>query len=208
MKQKLFNIYSFYRELIIENRKWIIFIVGWAVIWLLAGMIVALFFPDISKTIYDGVMAIFAGFMDKKPVINLQSVLQLFKQNLQSNLLVLFLGIILGIMPLFSIAVNFFIIGFISIYLRQSFLFMLLGLIPHGIFEFPSLILASAFGLRLGLFWTVGKEKKLKISQRFLLCLKQNAQLVPLIVVLLALAGVIEVYVTLPILVFLKLMAV
>ncbi|HJX50295.1 MAG TPA: stage II sporulation protein M, partial [Candidatus Nanoarchaeia archaeon] len=37
---------------------------------------------------------------------------------------------------------------------------VLLRLLPHGIFEFPAIILALATGIRLGLFWFSDNKKK------------------------------------------------
>jgi stage II sporulation protein M len=128
----------------------------------------------------------------------------LFRQNVTSSLLVLFLGVLLGLVPIVSIVVNFFALGFLAAPGFAPALFpgypgsigvFILAVAPHGIFELPALLLASAFGLRLGWLWLLPQASRrrgavLKAS------LLDAALIAPVVVILLAIAALIEAFVT------------
>jgi stage II sporulation protein M len=65
----------------------------------------------------------------------------------------LLLGVLLGIFPVLSAAANGFLLGVLSRYaageggLGEASL----GLLPHGIFEIPAILIAASYGLWLGM---------------------------------------------------------
>lgn len=58
------------------------------------------------------------------------------------------LGIFFGLFPIFSLLVNGYLIGIIAQY-HGSIVF-LAGIVPHGIFEIPALLLGAGAGIHLG----------------------------------------------------------
>ncbi len=72
--------------------------------------------------------------------------------NLRSLVLSFFLSPLLLLGPLLTLGLNGLIIGNISslVVEQQSLGFLVIGLLPHGIFEIPSLIIAEAAALSFG----------------------------------------------------------
>ncbi len=58
------------------------------------------------------------------------------------------LGIFFGLFPIFSLLVNGYLIGMIAQYYGP--IVFLAGIVPHGIFEIPALLLGAGAGIRLG----------------------------------------------------------
>ncbi len=90
-----------------------------------------------------------------------EMVVYILNNNLKNSFFSLFLGIFLGLVPIFTALSNGYVLGFVC---EKSVLvagpLVLLRLVPHGIFEFPAIILALAMGTRLGLFWFSSEKKK------------------------------------------------
>lgn len=77
----------------------------------------------------------------------------IFLNNALKSLLILVLGIGFGIVPLLFIAYNGYFLGIFShkILMEQSLLYLMGGLLPHGIIEIPMVVISAAIGVRLGL---------------------------------------------------------
>jgi stage II sporulation protein M len=77
----------------------------------------------------------------------------IFLNNLQSSFTSMIFGIPLGIFPLASTMLNGYLIGFVSaISVKTDGIFILWRLVPHGIFELPTLFISLGLGLKLGTF--------------------------------------------------------
>lgn len=78
--------------------------------------------------------------------------LAIFGNNLHIDLAIIAFGMLAGLVPLFILMVNAFIIGLFFFYFSQQGLeaIFLLGILPHGILEIPSLWFSAAAGLRIG----------------------------------------------------------
>lgn len=78
----------------------------------------------------------------------------IFKKNVTACVMTMYLGIGLGIFPLFTMVLNGMLIGFTFGLMadqgEQVWLQALKGLVPHGILELPALFLAGGFGMMLG----------------------------------------------------------
>ena len=72
--------------------------------------------------------------------------------NVTNGFLWIALGFVLSIPPLYFSAINGFVVGSISHYMvvEQSLGYTLVGLLPHGIIEIPTLLLCAASGMSLG----------------------------------------------------------
>lgn len=75
----------------------------------------------------------------------------IFKNNLLSAFLALFLGILFGIVPFFNALLNGAVLGYVaekSIFIEGFSI--LWRLAPHGIFELPAIFIAIGLGIKLG----------------------------------------------------------
>jgi stage II sporulation protein M len=190
----------FYKKLLTANWYWIKKVLWWALVWLVLGIVTPLVFSHFADEFFRLISDTFKKVLGQDQVTyTFSTVTAIFIQNLRSALVGLFLGVVLAILPYLIISFNAYTIGiFLTMIVRKNIWsvgIFLLALIPHGIFEIPALIISAAFGARLGLFWKI-KEPSLTNKQKFLLALKQNAQLVPLIVLLLMIAASTEVFVS------------
>jgi stage II sporulation protein M len=128
----------------------------------------------------------------------------IFLNNALKSILIIFSGALLAFIPIFFLVINGMIIGYLAVMqVKADHLSLLLkGLLPHGIIEIPAIVLASAFGIRLGTI--VFKGLLTMISSRgraaFLEEIRQFLKVVPalavLLVVSLLVAAIIESTVT------------
>ncbi|MCR8660675.1 stage II sporulation protein M [Paenibacillus endoradicis] len=96
------------------------------------------------------------------PTLTFMSVI--FFNNAIKSILVIFLGAFFGLFPIFFLIVNGMILGFVIQLSLDGTIdisvwdLIFKTLLPHGILEIPALIVAGAYGLRLGrlLFSTMG----------------------------------------------------
>lgn len=193
--------WKFYFALFQRNRRWLRWMALWAGFCFLAGGMTYIAHPQFLQIFRDYLEKIFRDILGTGELaLNWHSVELIFRNNLTVGLLILFLGIFLGLVPLFSAAVNFFILGFLfAVLLRTGFSSGLLlfasSILPHGIFEIPAFLLAAAFGLKLGLFW-FRPDKELNVGQNLAVSMKESFQLLPVLAVLFFLAAVMEIFVT------------
>ncbi len=76
----------------------------------------------------------------------------IFVNNLQASTILFIGGAAFGLITLLILSMNGFIIGIVVEYIRQEqgLYVVLAGILPHGIFEIPALLLAATFGVMLG----------------------------------------------------------
>lgn len=79
----------------------------------------------------------------------------IFLNNAIKAILVMYLGIFLGVVPLFFLSINGMVIGYIIGLEAENgggnlFDLIVKGLLPHGILEIPAILVACAYGLRFG----------------------------------------------------------
>lgn len=120
----------------------------------------------------------------------------IFLNNLRVSILMLLLGGIIPFIPLLIIFFNGMLIGIMAAYLGVNQTMatgtFLLSLLPHGVFEIPAILLSSAVGVVLGtrnwLKWLDIRE-----SPGFLQNMKNGLSFLPVILLLLLIAALIEV---------------
>ncbi len=124
-------------------------------------------------------------------------VVIIFIKNASVLLLSFALSPILCLVPILTLTVNGWFLAFVSVIVSQekSLGFVLAGLLPHGIFELPALILGEAAALSFG---TVAMLALFKKERRNLLLpsLRQNLRYLMVALALLIPAAIIETYVT------------
>ncbi len=129
----------------------------------------------------------------------LRGILYLLLNNLVASLMVMLLGVILGIPPLLGLFSNGALLGSVMTALAGEgvsvFPFILLGIVPHGIFELPAFIISAAFGLKVGyhlIFPLPGKKR----GESLVTIWREYWSVFPLILKLLIFAAILEVLVT------------
>ena len=124
-------------------------------------------------------------------------VVIIFIKNASVLLLSFVFSPILCLLPILALTLNGWLLAFISAIVsrEESLGFVLAGLLPHGIFELPALIMGEAAALSFGAVVMLALFKK---ERRNLLLpsLKQNLKYLGLALALLLPAAIIETYVT------------
>jgi len=125
------------------------------------------------------------------------TALLIFIKNASVLLLSFILSPIFCLVPILALAVNGWVIAFVSVIVIQeeSLGYLLAGLLPHGVFELPAFILGEAAALSFGTMVIVAVFRK---ERRNLLLpnLKQNSRYLMIALALLLPAAIIETYVT------------
>jgi len=121
----------------------------------------------------------------------------IFATNVSTLLISFIFSPILCLWPIVVLTLNGWLIAFVSVIIVQekSLGFLLAGLLPHGIFELPALIIGEAAAFSFG---TAAMLALLKKERRNLLLpnLKQNSIYLLIALALLLLAAIIETFVT------------
>jgi stage II sporulation protein M len=99
--------------------------------------------------------------MDQPPILIMMII---FLKNLLASSMAMLLGLGLGLVPLLVVTSNGFLLGIVSYGAIQKAgaLYLLAGILPHGIIELPTVLLSIAIGFRLGhlLALTILQEKE------------------------------------------------
>ena len=121
----------------------------------------------------------------------------IFLKNTLALLISFALSPIFCLVPILALIINGWMIAFVSTLVieEESLGFLLAGLLPHGIFELPALILGQAAALSFGTMVILALFKK---ERRNLLLpsLKQNLRYLVVALALLLPAAIIETYIT------------
>jgi len=124
-------------------------------------------------------------------------VMFIFIKNTSVLLLSFVLSPIFCLVPVLALTANGWLIAFVStaVVKEKSLGFLLAGLLPHGIFELPALILGQAAALSFGTMAILALVRK---ERRNLLLpsLKQNLRYLIIACALLLPAAIIETYIT------------
>lgn len=166
-----------------DSRNFIFFIIFLFLFSMLVGVLFPNFFED---EIRDYLTSLFDQVKDYG---FLELFLFIVKNNLTTALSSVILGLVFGVMPVFSSVINGYVLGFVSGRSVDIAGLSILGrLIPHSIFELPAIFISAGIGLRLGLA-VFSKDSR----KNFSLLLKDSViAFVLFIIPLLIIAGFIE----------------
>jgi stage II sporulation protein M len=130
-------------------RWYILTVVAVFAIFMAIGYMVAVMSPSFTdQTI--------TGFKEEvgplKQTSALQLMLGIFENNVIKCFLVVVLGLVLGIAPLLFMMANGIVIGIVvgATLAKAGILYVMVGILPHGIIEMPMVFLSAAIGLKLG----------------------------------------------------------
>lgn len=124
--------------------------------------------------------------------------------NVLVSVFMVYSGVMLGIIPLYSLLSNGLIMGYLA---HQNVPEtgwgpFILAILPHGIIELPAFILACAFGIRFGavmmksFFFLFSPARRAANNAAFVRLLKVSVPLVILVALLLMAAAVVESMIT------------
>lgn len=166
---------------------WIIFLLALA-----NGYLMAVQDPAASQ---QAIGQLFSGFSFARDISTFQLFLYIFLNNSVKAFLVVLFGFFFGIVPIFFVFTNANLIGLILAVFgpREGFVRVALSLLPHGIFEIPAVLMASGYGLWLG----VKFFRKLRYGEPFAEAFRFSLRKYFLVVLpLLFIAALIEAYIT------------
>ncbi|WP_253735952.1 stage II sporulation protein M [Paenibacillus sp. FJAT-26967] len=173
-----------------------------------AGLVLGVQYSDRFQVFLDQQLAgmeQLVGLVKEKDNQSLWLFIIIFLNNAIKSLMFVYLGLFFGIIPLMVLLVNGLILGYVIDYQlqEQSISFILKGLLPHGVFEIPAIIVACAYGIRLGILviqmlgTMFAPSRSGKITAEFKRVLGLTKPLILLIVGTLLFAALVESTVTL-----------
>jgi stage II sporulation protein M len=121
------------------------------------GLIV---YPLISSRMPALLAAAFGGIMEGSTHL---IILKVFMRNTLASVIIMALGATI-ILPLLVLFLNGLLVGLVFRFAADkglSVTYLVLGIIPHGIFELPAVFIASALGMRIGLEFFTQKGRRL-----------------------------------------------
>jgi stage II sporulation protein M len=116
----------------------------------ITGAIIASRTPGFGNTLMQALKdEVFSQILDENPVVVMFNI---FLNNLEACILLFIGGAVFGVLTLIILSMNGFLIGAIAELFRSEngALYVIAALLPHGIFEIAAFILASTLGLLLG----------------------------------------------------------
>ena len=133
--------------------------------------------------------------MEKRSKLHVTGLI--FQNNVKALIVIMFGGIVFGLITVFGIFFNGFIMGIVmalAFYQGKSIIFFIASILPHGIAEMPALIGAGAFGLKTGLdlIFPKGKNRVELLKEN----LNKNILSLGIFVPLLFIAAAIEAIIT------------
>jgi len=187
-RKRFFNFPEEYRKswkYIKESRKFIYFIIGIFLLFVLIG----LFIPA-PESVYNKIMEFIKELFEKTQYMSqLELTNFIIFNNLQSTFFGIFFGMFLGIFPVISAIANGYVLGFVAlISINNGGILSLWRIFPHGIFELPAVFISLGMGLRLGMF--IFQKKKIESFKNYLINSLRTFFFV--IIPLLIIAGIIE----------------
>lgn len=137
MLANLMEIFSlkYIREYLSRNRELIIISFALFVLSVIVGAV-------ISDSIRQYVLEIFRILANSIPknATTFDQAIYLFTNNIRANIVIMLGGLIFSIISVFAIILNGLIVGFTATITKPAV--FLVGIIPHGIFEIPAMILS------------------------------------------------------------------
>ena len=180
-----------------ENKNLMLISLGLFIFGCIFGFYTFKVFLDNDPLVIDNFIKEFQEmFGDIKEMSSFELFYTIFFINVRTSFFIMILGIFLGFFPFMSLLLNGSIVGllygkFIAEGMGPSV--FLMGILPHGIIEIPTIIIAAAQGFRIGkeiIFPPLGKSR----SEALRVNINKGLKLFAIIIPLLLVAALIEVY--------------
>ncbi len=174
-------------------RRWVLVAVG----LFTAGIVVGLAMPDDAADIFAGDLSALEELARVLGPFQFSTAAFIFLKNAFALAFSFILSPLLCLVPIITLTVNGWLISFVSVTIieQESVGLLLAGLLPHGIFEIPALIIGEAAALSFGataIIAFISRKRRSQLS----LNLKQNIKYMALAFALLLPAAIIETYIT------------
>ncbi len=127
------------------------------VVLFLASMVVGYFIPmsspETAKSLVSGLESKAADLSGQSQPVMMFGI---FVNNAGASLFALLFGLVAGLVPLLFVLSNGMVIGIVlEMIITKSgvadgITLFLVGILPHGIFELPAVLISTAIGLKLG----------------------------------------------------------
>ena len=174
-------------------RRWILI----AVCLFVVGMALGLAMPEVTTEVLDEELTALKELSKLLEPFKITTAIFIFFKNAIALLISFIFSPILCLMPVLALVVNGWLLSFISaaVIQEESLGLLLAGLIPHGIFELPALIMGEAAALSFGttvIIALISKKKRGQLPPN----LKSNLRYLIIAYVLLLPAAIIETYIT------------
>jgi stage II sporulation protein M len=193
------------KNILADNRKYILL----SLLLLIFGALIGYIFKDLFHSYVQEVFKKMSSLVDdtnelKDPISLLTLIL---KNNVIAVISMIAIGLLsFGIYAIMSLVLNGAIVGYLlNLYADAGInplTVFIIGLLPHGIFEFPAIILACAIGIRLGVFatqWLSGLlsgQKRDLVKVNFNHFLKDFPMYFGVVIFLLVIAAFVESFIT------------
>ena len=170
-------------KLTISKAKYFVLI---AAIIYCSGLVVGLTSPD-SFSFFEQIMGELTNeFADRNAA---DFILKIFAHNLIATYVVICMGVLFGIVPVCAAAFNGLITGWVIAKVSgMSFFEIAIMLFPHGIFEYPAMMLAWGLGIWMGFGYRFSDSQSTR-SERWQ---KATKVFIAVILPLLCIAAIIE----------------
>jgi len=161
------------------------------------GLVFTLVNPAGVMTVLSEELAALQSLAENFRPFQFLTVVFIFTQNASTLVLSFLLSPLLCLIPFIALLFNGVLLGFVSIIVAQheSVGFVLAGLLPHGIFELPAIIMGEAAALSFGTALILALFSKRRRAM-VIPSLKENLKYLAIAGALLVPAAVIETFVT------------
>lgn len=174
-------------------KKWIVVAIALFVL----GLVLGLFPPPLLASLISREVEELGKFGQSLVPFSVFTFTFIFARNAIALVVSFVFSPVLCLLPILSLVNNGALLSFVvtTVAHDKSALFVLAGLLPHGIFEIPALIIGQAAALSLGAILMQAAFKKAKRKQ-ILPTLKQSLKYLLIALALLLPAAAIEAFVT------------
>ena len=203
MESKKERIILYYKNevfsIIKENKNLILFSIVLFLLSSISGFYMFKVFFNNNPEIFDSLIQ---GFVDMfgplKEMTSFELFLTIFYVNSRTSFLIMIFGVFVGLFPFMSLWLNGTVLGLLYgkfMAEGESPLVFLIGILPHGIIEIPTIAIAASQGFRIGKEIISPPQGKSR-SESLRINLKKGIRLFAIILPLLLIAAFIEVYVS------------
>lgn len=163
----------------------------------IAGILVGVLLPGTLETLLGGNLGGLKDIASRYKPFQFSTFIFILVRNTSSLIVSFILSPLLCIVPVISLFVNGWLLGYIANLAigKAGILFLILGILPHGIFELPAFFIGEAAALSAGIAIirsTFSEKQREGLAEN----LKKNVFRLLIALALLVPAALIETYIT------------
>lgn len=162
-----------------------------------AGILSGLVTPETGAVLFEEDLAALEELAARLGPFQASTAVFIFLKNALALAVSFVFSPFLLLAPLLALAVNGWVLAYVSVLVikEESLGFLLAGLLPHGVFELPAIIIGEAAALSFGAAVIAGLFSKPKRSL-IMVSMRQNARYMLIAFTLLLPAAIIETYIS------------